>query len=218
MPAGRSSQKLPALVKIAFDRTVSLIALIILSPVIFVTALAVALSMGFPLLFRQRRPGFRGRPFTLYKFRTMTDSRDESGHLLPDQVRLTRVGKLLRSLSLDELPQLWNVLCGDISLVGPRPLLMEYLDRYTPEQARRHDVLPGITGWAQVNGRNDLTWEEKFTLDVWYVDHYTFWLDIKILMLTVLTVFRRDGISQTGHATAGAFLGNSGPQDPAKVN
>ena len=160
-------------------------ALIILSPVLAFLALLVRARLGPPILFRQQRPGLYGRPFTLYKFRSMTDARDEQGNLLPDGERLTRFGKWLRSTSLDELPELFNVLKGHMSLVGPRPLLMEYLPLYTPEQARRHEVKPGITGWAQVNGRNAISWEEKFKLDVWYVDHVSFWLDLKILALTV---------------------------------
>jgi lipopolysaccharide/colanic/teichoic acid biosynthesis glycosyltransferase len=156
------------------------------------------------------RPGHFGRPFKIYKFRTMTDERDAQGNLLPDAERLTRLGRFLRSTSLDELPELFNILRGEMSIVGPRPLLMQYLDRYSPEQARRHDVLPGVTGWAQINGRNALTWEDKFKLDVWYVDHWSFWLDIKILFLTAWKVIRREGISQPGHATAEKFTGNSG--------
>lgn len=159
------------------------------------------------VLFRQRRPGLHGKPFTLYKFCSMKDTRDEQGRLLPDEQRLTQVGALVRSFSLDELPQLWNVLKGDMSLVGPRPLLMEYLSRYTPEQARRHNVKPGVTGWAQVNGRNSLSWTEKFSLDVWYVDHASLLLDLKILQLTFLHVIRRSGISCEGHATMQKFLG-----------
>lgn len=161
------------------------------------------------MLFRQMRPGLHGEPFTLYKFRTMTDARDADGNLLPDAQRLTRFGRFLRSTSLDELPELWNVLKGDMSLVGPRPLLMQYLERYTPEQKRRHEVRPGITGWAQVNGRNAITWEEKFALDVWYVDNQSLWLDLRILMLTVWKVLRREAISQAGNATMTEFMGTS---------
>jgi len=164
--------------------------------------------MGSPVPFRQLRPGKNGKPFVLYKFRTMLDKRDGSGDLLTDNARLTRIGRFLRSTSLDELPELFNVLKGDMSLVGPRPLLMQYLDRYTPEQARRHEVKPGLTGWAQVNGRNAITWEDKFRLDVWYVDHQSLWLDLKIIGMTVLKVIRREGISEAGHATAQEFMGS----------
>ena len=174
-----------------------------------ILALLVRINLGSPVLFRQVRPGLHGKPFLLYKFRTMTDDRDEHGNLLPDEQRLTPFGKFLRSTSLDELPELFNVLKGDMSLVGPRPLLMQYLDRYTPEQARRHEVKPGITGWAQVNGRNALTWEEKFKLDVWYVDNWSIWLDLKILLLTVLKVIKREGIHADGHATMPEFLGST---------
>jgi sugar transferase EpsL len=166
-------------------------------------------KLGSPVLFRQQRPGQHGRPFTIYKFRTMSDVRDGQGNLLPDAGRLTPFGRFLRRTSLDELPELFNVLKGEMSLVGPRPLLTEYLDRYTLEQARRHEVRPGITGWAQVNGRNALTWEQKFALDVWYVDHLSFWLDLKILALTGWKVLRCEGISQTGHATMEEFFGSA---------
>ncbi|WP_025027148.1 sugar transferase [Caldalkalibacillus mannanilyticus] len=191
-----------------FDITVGVVALVLLLPIICVVALLVRLKLGSPILFKQERPGLHGRPFKIYKFRTMTDARDELGNLLSDDIRLTRFGKLLRKLSLDELPQLFNVVKGELSLVGPRPLLMEYLSLYTPEQARRHDVKPGITGWAQVNGRNAITWEEKFKYDVWYVDNRSFWLDIKILFLTVLKVFKSEGISQKGHVTMDKFKGS----------
>jgi lipopolysaccharide/colanic/teichoic acid biosynthesis glycosyltransferase len=169
----------------------------------------VLLFMGRPILFRQQRPGRFAKPFMLLKFRTMSQQRDTGGRLLPDAERLTRVGRFLRATSFDELPQLWNVLRGDISLVGPRPLLMEYLPRYSPEQARRHDVMPGITGWAQINGRNALTWEEKFALDTWYVDHWLLWLDLKILFMTGWRVLRHDGISNQDHATMPEFMGLS---------
>lgn len=172
-------------------------------------ALLVRFKLGAPVLFRQQRPGLHGRPFTLYKFRTMTDARDAEGALLPDAERLTSFGHFLRSTSLDELPELFNVLKGEMSLVGPRPLLMEYLPRYTPEQQRRHEVRPGLTGWAQVNGRNALSWEEKFALDVWYVEHCSFWLDLKILVLTTGKIINREGISQPGHATMEEFRGSS---------
>jgi len=160
------------------------------------------------VIFTQERPGLHGRIFKMYKFRTMRDLRDAGGNLLPDEQRLTKLGRFLRSTSLDELPELFNVLKGEMSLVGPRPLLVAYLDRYTPEQARRHEVLPGITGWAQVNGRNAISWEEKFKLDVWYVDHQSFWLDLKILFMTLAKVFKREGISAEGSATAPEFMGS----------
>lgn len=190
-----------------FDLICSIIGLLILSSVIVITALFIYIKIGSPVIFKQKRPGMHERPFFVYKFRTMTDERDKSGQLLADHLRLTPFGQLLRKYSLDELPQLFNVLKGDLSLVGPRPLLMEYLELYTPEQARRHEVRPGITGWAQVNGRNEISWEEKFELDVWYVDNRSFWLDIKILFLTVLKVFKSEGISQEGHVTIEKFTG-----------
>lgn len=165
-------------------------------------------KLGSPVLFRQVRPGMHGRPFMMVKFRTMTDERGADGELLPDARRLTTFGRFLRATSLDELPELWNVLCGEMSLVGPRPLLMEYLPLYSPEQARRHEVRPGITGWAQVNGRNALSWEERFKLDVWYVDHRSLWLDLRILWLTVRKVIVREGISAQGEATMPRFTGN----------
>jgi lipopolysaccharide/colanic/teichoic acid biosynthesis glycosyltransferase len=180
-------------------------------PVLLVLAMLVRLRIGGPILFRQNRPGKGDEVFELLKLRSMTNDLDRQGNLLPDAQRLTSFGRFLRATSLDELPELFNVLKGEMSLVGPRPLLMEYLPRYTPEQARRHEVKPGITGWAQVNGRNAISWEEKFKLDVWYVDHCSLWLDLKILALTVLQVFQRKGISAEGHATMPAFLGSSGP-------
>ncbi len=182
----------------------------LLAPVMAVLAVLTYVSVGMAMIFSQFRPGLHGKPFRMYKFRTMRDTRDASGRLLPDAERLTKLGRFMRSLSLDELPSLWNVLRGDMSLVGPRPLLMEYLELYTPEQARRHEVRPGITGWAQVNGRNALSWEEKFELDVWYVDNRTFWLDMKILALTVWQVLARRGISAEGHATMPPFEGTKG--------
>lgn len=191
--------------KRGMDILASAVSLVVLFPLLLVLAAAVRLFLGRPVLFRQVRPGLHGRPFVLYKFRTMRDLRDANGNLLPDEQRLTPFGRFLRSASLDELPELFNVLRGDMSLVGPRPLLMEYLDRYTPEQARRHEVKPGITGWAQVNGRNSLSWEDKFRLDVWYVDHWSLWLDFKILWLTVVKVLRREGISAAGSATMPEF-------------
>ncbi|MDL1895144.1 sugar transferase [Anaerolineae bacterium CFX7] len=190
-----------------FDLTLSLAALLLLCPVLATLALIVRVQLGAPVLFRQTRPGLRGKLFTLYKFRTMTGARDAQGNLLPDAERLTRFGRFLRSTSLDELPELFNVLKGEMSLVGPRPLLTQYLERYTPEQMRRHAVLPGITGWAQVNGRNALSWEQKFALDVWYVDHQSIRLDLKILLLTVWKIIKREGIHQPGQATMQEFLG-----------
>ena len=189
------------------DVTLALAALAFLLPFIGLIALLVRTQLGTPVLFRQQRPGLRGRPFTIFKFRTMTDMRDEQGNLRPDAERLTPFGRFLRGASLDELPELWNVLRGDMSLVGPRPLLMQYLERYSPEQARRHEVRPGITGWAQVNGRNALTWEQKFALDVWYVDNLSFWLDLKIIALTAWKILKREGISQPGQATMKEFMG-----------
>ena len=190
-----------------FDLLVTLPALLVLAPFLLVLALLVRLKLGTPVFFRQPRPGLHGKLFTLYKFRTMTDARDAEGNLLPDAERLTRFGSFLRQTSLDELPELFNVLRGEMSLVGPRPLLVEYLPRYTPEQARRHDARPGITGWAQVNGRNALTWEAKFVLDVWYVDHASLWLDLKIIVLTVWKLLTREGISHPGEATMAEFTG-----------
>lgn len=192
-----------------FDVIVAALGLVLLSPWLAILALLVWVFQGRPILFRQMRPGYKGRPFTIYKFRTMSDRRDVNGNLLPDAERLTPFGRFLRSTSLDDLPQLINVLRGEMSLVGPRPLLMQYLGRYSPEQMRRHEVLPGITGWAQVNGRNALSWEEKFRLDVWYVDHWSFWLDMKILLLTLWKVLTREGINQPGHATMEEFKGNT---------
>ncbi|MGE6229102.1 sugar transferase [Paenibacillus chitinolyticus] len=195
------------MLKRGFDLFVSVTGLLFLLPFILLLAFLIRTKLGSPVLFKQQRPGLHGKPFYVYKFRTMTNEKDENGTLLPDHLRLTSFGKFLRKLSLDELPQLVNVLRGDLSLVGPRPLLMDYLSRYTPEQARRHLVKPGITGWAQVNGRNAIKWEEKFELDVWYVDHQSFWLDIKILFLTVKKVFKSEGINQTGHVTMPVFMG-----------
>jgi len=203
-----SSSPTVPLSKRIFDLILTIPGLILISPILLVVTILVRIVHGKPILFTQLRPGFRGELFTVYKFRTMTDRRDENGELLPDEQRLTSLGRFLRTTSLDELPELFNVLRGEMSLVGPRPLLIQYLDRYSPEQARRHDVLPGITGWAQVNGRNALTWEDKFRLDVWYVDNWSLWLDIKILALTLWKVIKREGISQPGHATAEEFMGN----------
>lgn len=194
--------------KRTFDLIAVTLGLILLSPFILLTALSVRIFLGTPILFRQQRPGYKGRPFFIYKFRTMTDASDAAGNLLPDARRLTRLGRFLRALSLDEWPELFNILRGEMSLVGPRPLLMEYLERYSPEQMRRHDVYPGLTGWAQVNGRNAITWQGKFQHDVWYVDHWSFWLDIKIILLTLWKVLKREGISQPGQATTEYFMGN----------
>ncbi|WP_020676308.1 sugar transferase [Geopsychrobacter electrodiphilus] len=177
-------------------------------PIIVMLIMLVRIRLGSPVFFRQVRPGLDGQPFQIYKFRTMTSDRDGLGRLLPDLKRLTKFGQFLRSFSLDELPGLINVIKGEMSLVGPRPLLMEYLDRYTPEQARRHEMRPGITGWAQVNGRNAISWEEKFKLDVWYVDNQSLWLDMKILWMTLAKVFKRDGISHAGEATMTEFMGS----------
>jgi sugar transferase EpsL len=187
-----------------FDRFL----IILFVPILLLLFPLLSILVGFPVLFKQSRPGKNGIPFTIYKFRTMTDEKDEFGNLLPDVKRLTRFGSFLRRTSLDELPELFNVLKGEMSLVGPRPLLIDYLPLYSPEQARRHEVKPGITGWAQINGRNSLSWQEKFEMDVWYVDHVSFWLDIKILFLTIWKVLKREGISQEGYATAEKFKGN----------
>jgi sugar transferase EpsL len=199
-----------AALKRVFDFTFASLCIALLSPVILVTATAVRLSLGKPILFRQLRTGYAARPFTLYKLRTMRDMVSSSGTPLPDEQRLTRFGRVLRSTSLDELPTLLNVLKGEMSFVGPRPLLLEYVPRYSPHQMRRHEVLPGITGWAQVNGRNSLSWERKFELDVWYVDNHSVWLDVRILWMTLFSVIRREGISQHGHATAERFNGSHG--------
>lgn len=196
------------MLKRLFDVCAAALALLILFPVIAVVAWQINRKMGSPVLFRQTRPGLDGKPFEMIKFRTMKDAVDAQGNPLPDSERLTPFGQFLRSSSLDELPELWNVLKGDMSLVGPRPLLMEYLPLYTPEQYRRHEVRPGVTGWAQINGRNALSWEEKFRLDVWYVDNRSLWLDIKILFLTVKKVVVRDGISADGEATMPKFTGS----------
>lgn len=194
-----------ALSKRLFDLFLCLTALILLLPVLIVVTFFVRFQLGSPVFFKQMRPGFHGRPFAIYKIRTMTDTRAVNDALLPDAERLTRFGRFLRATSLDELPELLNVLKGDMSLVGPRPLLMQYLERYTPAQARRHEVKPGITGWAQVNGRNAITWEEKFKLDVWYVDNRSFLLDMKIIFMTIWKIFKREGISQPGQATMEEF-------------
>lgn len=194
--------------KRSIDFLFSLFLLIITSPIILITAIIIKIKIGSPILFKQQRPGLNGKPFFIYKFRTMTDERDENGNLLPDEIRLTKTGGIIRKLSLDELPQLFNVLKGDMSFVGPRPLLMKYLPLYNKEQARRHEVRPGITGWAQVNGRNAISWEEKFKYDVWYVNQQSILLDIKILFLTVVKVFKSEGINQQGQATIEEFKGS----------
>lgn len=191
-----------------FDLLLVILLIILLSPLFLLVAVVVRLVLGAPILFCQERPGLYGKPFVLFKFRTMTDLRDAQGKLLPDDQRLPAFGRFLRSTSLDELPELFNVLTGTMSLVGPRPLLMEYLARYTPEQARRHHVQPGITGWAQANGRNEISWDEKFALDVWYVDHCSFELDLKILRRTIQKVLLREGINQAGQATVEKFMGS----------
>ena len=198
----------PAL-KRTFDLVVGTVALVLLAPVMIVVAVLVRLRLGSPVLFRQIRPGLHGLPFEMIKFRTMRDAVGPDGLPLSDAERLTPFGRLLRASSLDELPELWNVLTGDMSLVGPRPLLMEYVPLYSPEEARRHEVRPGVTGWAQVNGRNAISWEQKFALDVWYVDNRSFWLDFKILLLTVKKVLRSEGVSAQGHATMERFTGTS---------
>ncbi|MFA9500030.1 sugar transferase [Mannheimia sp. E30BD] len=196
------------MLKRLFDITTSLVALLVLLPVFLIVAYKVKQNLGSPVLFRQVRPGLYGQPFEMVKFRTMKDAIDQNGNLLPDSERLTPFGKMLRATSLDEIPELWNVLKGDMSLVGPRPLLMEYLPLYNERQAKRHNVRPGITGYAQVNGRNAISWEQKFELDVWYVENRSLWLDIKILLKTVIKVLLRDGISKPGEVTTTAFKGN----------
>lgn len=194
-------------VKRFFDIVLSIAAITLLSPVLIVLAIMVRAKLGSPVLFRQKRPGYHGEIFGLMKFRTMTDERDENGELLPDEVRLTSFGKKLRSTSLDELPEFFNILKGDMSFVGPRPLLVQYLPLYNEEQAHRHDVLPGLTGWAQVNGRNAISWEKKFEYDVWYTRNVSFLLDLKIVFMTVAAVLKRDGISSETHATMEFFTG-----------
>ncbi|MFC1453934.1 sugar transferase [Verrucomicrobiota bacterium] len=191
------------------DLIVTICAMIGALPLMFILWFLVRISLGRPLLFCQLRPGLNGNPFLLFKFRTMREACDDQVHTLPDAQRLTKFGNFLRSTSLDELPELFNVLKGDMSLVGPRPLLMQYLPRYNPQQARRHEVKPGLTGWAQVNGRNAISWDKKFALDVWYVDNLSLWLDLKIIILTFLQIFQRKDINQPGHATMPEFMGNS---------
>lgn len=201
------------MLKRIFDILASAIGLLLLSPFIAIIAWQIKRKLGSPVLFRQQRPGLNGKAFTMVKFRTMRDAIDKNGNPLPDSERITAFGNFLRSTSLDELPELWNVLKGEMSLVGPRPLLMEYLPLYNQEQMRRHEARPGVTGWAQINGRNAISWEEKFKLDVWYVDNQSFWLDIKILFLTVKKVFIRDGISAEGEATMSKFTGSTSIKD-----
>jgi len=191
------------------DRFAALSFLAALSPLLIVVAILVAWQLGSPVFFTQQRPGYRGRPFLLLKFRTMSNVSDTSGALLPDAQRLTPFGRWLRATSIDELPALINILCGEMSFIGPRPLLMQYLPLYSPEQARRHDVKPGFSGWAQINGRNAISWDEKFHLDVWYVDHQSFWLDLRIFLLTILRVIQREGISADGEATMQPFMGST---------
>lgn len=200
-------------IKRLFDIILSLLMLVVISPILLIIWILVKSKLGSPVLFLQDRPGKNGKIFTMYKFRSMTDERDKTGELLPDEIRLTGFGKLLRKTSLDELPELFNILKGDMSFVGPRPLLVRYLDRYTAEQARRHEVKPGLTGWAQVNGRNAISWEEKFRLDVWYVDHWNLWLDLRIMGLTLIKVFVKEGISSGSHATMEEFFGTGGNKD-----
>jgi sugar transferase EpsL len=200
-------------IKRLFDIVTSAAGLIVISPLLVVLAVLVRLKLGSPILFCQQRPGLGGKAFVIYKFRTMTDQRDASGNLLPDEQRLPAFGRFLRSTSFDELPELLNVLKGDMSIVGPRPLMMKYLSRYSPQQARRHEVKPGITGWAQINGRNTISWEDKFKLDVWYVDNWTFWLDMKIILKSVWMVIAKEGITQQGRATMDEFMGT--PQNNA---
>lgn len=200
--------KAVSVLKRLFDLALASMGLLLLSPLFLALILLIRLKLGTPVFFTQTRPGKDGKPFKMFKFRTMTNARGHDGELLPDANRLTIFGRFLRAASLDELPELWNVLWGDMSLVGPRPLLMEYLPLYSPEEARRHEVRPGITGWAQVNGRNALSWNDKFNLDVWYVDHRSLWLDIKILWLTARKVAVREGISAVGEATMSKFTGS----------
>jgi len=203
------SKDIQILLKYILDFTLSFVMLIILAIPFLIIVIVMKTISKDCVFFKQFRPSRNGKLFRLYKIRTMTELRDESGNLLPDENRLTKIGKILRKLSLDELPELWNVLKGEMSLVGPRPLLVEYLERYSPEQARRHEVKPGITGWAQVNGRNAISWEEKFKYDVWYVDNWNLWLDIKIIFMTIINVIKGEGVNQHGHATMEEFKGNA---------
>jgi lipopolysaccharide/colanic/teichoic acid biosynthesis glycosyltransferase len=203
---------LSRLIKSLVDRLLAAIALALLSPFLAILAIAIYSNMGSPVVFSQLRGGKNNSVFTFYKFRTMTDQRDGDGKLLPDMQRLTPLGEFLRQNSLDELPQLWNVLRGDMSLIGPRPLVAVYLERYTPEQARRHAVAPGITGWAQINGRNSISWEEKFQLDLWYIDHWSLWLDLKILLQTVIKIVSKEGIDEDQNTTSTEFMGTASKQ------
>ena len=205
------------MVKRLFDMITASFLLVIFAPLMICTALIIRVKMGKPVLFRQLRPGFKGKPFYLYKFRTMTEAVDREVKISEDRQRLTSTGRWIRKYSLDELPQLINVLKGELSFVGPRPLLMAYLDRYTAEQARRHNVKPGITGWAQVNGRNTLTWEDKFAMDVWYVDNLSIWLDLKIMVLTLFKVLKAEGISKDGSATMTEFMGYADDVEGKKI-
>ncbi len=207
-PPQRTADWYSAWGKRAFDLAVGSLMLLLLLPVIIFVSILVAVFLGRPVFFRQQRPGKSGRLFEMIKFRSMTNAKGADGNLLPDDQRLTRFGAFLRASSIDEFPELWNVMKGEMSLVGPRPLLIQYLDRYSDEQFRRHEVAPGVTGWAQINGRNSISWDEKFSLDLWYVDHYSLWVDVKILFLTVVNVLRRSGISADGHATMPEFSGN----------
>jgi len=201
------------IIKRGFDFIVSTCVLIILSPLLLIISIMIVLSQGLPVLFRQQRPGYLGKPFTIIKFRTMSDKSYPDGTLLTEEQRVTWLGRILRATSLDEIPELLNVFKGEMSIVGPRPLLIHYLARYSTEQARRHDVLPGITGWAQINGRNAITWEDKFIFDVWYVDNWSFWLDLKIILQTVWKVLLREGIDEPGHISAGEFMGSQDKND-----
>jgi lipopolysaccharide/colanic/teichoic acid biosynthesis glycosyltransferase len=203
---------LSRLIKSLGDRLLAAIALTLLSPFVAILAIAIYFRMGSPVIFSQARVGKNNSIFTFYKFRTMNDQEDSDGKLLPDMERLTPLGEFLRQTSLDELPQLWNVLRGDMSFIGPRPLVTAYLDRYTPEQARRHEVTPGITGWAQINGRNSISWEKKFQLDLWYIDHWSLWLDIKILLQTVIKIVSREGVDEDQNTTSSEFMGTSTKQ------
>ena len=198
---------LSRLIKSLIDRLLAAIVLILLSPFITVLAIAIYFNMGSPVIFSQPRGGKKNSTFTFYKFRTMTDQKDSDGKFLPDMERLTPLGEFLRQTSLDELPQLWNVLKGEMSFIGPRPFIAAYLNRYTPEQSRRHDVCPGITGWAQINGRNSITWEEKFALDLWYIDNWSLWLDLRILFLTVFKIVSKEGVDEDKNTTSTEFMG-----------
>jgi lipopolysaccharide/colanic/teichoic acid biosynthesis glycosyltransferase len=200
--------------KRTLDMTIATAGILVSAPLLAVVSLPIRMQMGIPIFFKQIRPGYKAKPFVIYKFRTMNEKRDLRNNLRPDAERLTSLGRFLRSTSLDEIPELINVLKGEMSIVGPRPLLMQYLERYTPEQARRHEVKPGITGWAQVNGRNAITWEQKFEYDVWYVDHVSLWLDLKIIGMTIWKILKREGIIQRGHATAEEFFPQQYCKDP----